>query len=108
MNLVGKIGEHYDGIEIYNEANELAKTTAVASQEVISKPCLPRYTETIMRIKSVLCQKWERKLSKTELLFIPDAVYGSLNTPMLIEDDLMIKTSFDAFLIRLSIKSRLI
>ena len=39
----------------------------------------------------------ERKLSKTELLFIPDAVYGSLNTPMLIEDDLTIKASFDAF-----------
>ena len=99
MNLVGKIGEHYDGIEIYNEANELvAKTTAVASQEVGFKTVFTTvYGNDYEDLKVYFVKNGERKLSKTELLFIPDAVYGSLNTPMLIEDDLMIKTSFDAF-----------
>ena len=99
MNIIGKIGEHYDGIEIYNQANELvAKTEAKASQEKgFNTVFATVYGNDYEDLKIYFIKNGERKLSKTELLFIPDAIYGSLNTPLLIEDDLMIKASFDAF-----------
>ena len=99
MNLVGKIPEQYDGITIYNSQNELVgEATALDGREASYKDIFATiYGEQSDKLSIFFTRGTTQKRAKTSLIFVPDGLYGSIQSPIYIEDDRLIKSSFNAY-----------
>lgn len=54
------------------------------------------YGNSYEDLKIVLVGADKEVQSSTTLVFVPDALYGSFNTPLIIEEDSLIKATFNA------------
>ena len=98
MNLIAEIPAKYDGIEIFNAQDQLVGKADVVSTNAAGRSRLYTtiYGNQVDGLKVYFVQGSDRKISKSNLTFIPDALYGTLEEPMILEDDLVIRSSFDA------------
>lgn len=98
MNLIGKIPEGFQGIKVYNEQNELVGE-ATASDEVKSgyrDIFATIYGSGYAKYSVVLVNKEREVPTSYALTFVPDALYGTIKTPVVIEEDALIKATFNA------------
>ncbi|MGC6480489.1 MAG: LamG-like jellyroll fold domain-containing protein [Flavobacteriaceae bacterium] len=98
MNLIAEVPAKYDGIEVFNAKGELVgeANTVSTNTEGRSRIYATVYGNNIAGLKVYFVKGDQRKISKSTLTFVPDALYGTLEEPLILEDDLVIRSSFDA------------
>lgn len=98
MNLIAEIPAKYDGIELFNSAGELVGKGEIASTNTDGRSRIYTtiYGNQVEALEVYFVEGTERKRSRTTLTFVPDALYGTLKQPMILEDDLVIRSTFDA------------
>ena len=98
MNLIGKIPAEFEGIRIYDKEDNLVGQAQASNERIEAHKMIYAtiYGNNYQDLKIVLVQGDKEVPSSTSLVFVPDAIYGSVNTPLIIEEDALIKATFNA------------
>ena len=98
MNLIGQIPAEFDGIRIYDKEDNLVGQAQASSERIGAYQMIYAtiYGNSYEDLKIVLVGADKEVQSSTTLVFVPDALYGSFNTPLIIEEDSLIKATFNA------------
>ena len=98
MNLIAQIPTRFDGIRVFdNEGNLVGE--AFASREGFEEYRMlyaTIYGNSYQDLKVVLLEGDKEVPTSTSLVFVPDALYGTVKTPLIIEEDTLIRATFSA------------
>ena len=98
MNLIGRIPHEFDGIKVYNENNDLVGICQINEKENYHNRIVfaTIYGTSPENYKVVLTK--DEKEGPTPLSFVyePDTIYGSLDEPVDIEEDILISATLNA------------
>ena len=97
MNLIAEIPSTFEGIRVYNEEGQLVGESFAQDQSKNGFKAIYAtiYGEAIEKYKVLLIDKEGKEAAtSTTLTFVADAIYGTLKTPVIITEDLLIKSTF--------------
>lgn len=98
MNLIGNIPESFDGIRVYNESNQLVGESFAGNnfKDGYRQVYATIYGNDYESLTVYLVCEEDETLSNFSLVYVPDALYGTINTPVLIDVDTLIEATFNA------------
>lgn len=98
MNLIGQIPTHFDGIRVYNEKDELVGETLAenSSSNQYKAVYATIYGEGYDNLEVYLVRGEEETPTSLSLVYVADALYGTAKTPVIIEEDRLLKATFNA------------
>ncbi|MGB1444839.1 MAG: LamG-like jellyroll fold domain-containing protein [Flavobacteriaceae bacterium] len=98
MNLIAKIPTRFNGIRVYdNDGNLVGEAfTSREGFEEYRTLFATIYGNSYQDLKVVLLEGDKEVPTSTSLVFVADALYGTVNTPLIIEEDTLIRATFYA------------